>query len=253
MVVALKYARAVPAMEDDDTLVNRFLDFLNNSLAAAVLAGSALVFLPLHLIPALHPISWIMGVLQVAVAALAVWLILRRYQRDQARIDHLNAELGAEREKMRTITRELGEFRPIADETSEDVQASRRIVGQLSSAEGLIPWLRVRTDLTSWAPEQLDPMEEFLHANRQLSFEDSAVHTAFMELYRAAQQLRDWFSLEGSRHGDDGWELLPADQREGGWREFTEAKARGEELADTLLTARAGFERVALERGTLPT
>ena len=44
-------------------------------------------------------------------------------------------------------------------------------------------------------------------------------------------------------------EIRPGDTREGGWREYTEARSRGEGLGDRFVSARWEFKQTALELG----
>lgn len=234
--------------------MSRFLNFLTNSPAAVVLLVAALLGVVVFAVPVWHEWAWIVGLVLVLGLAVGLLLMYGQYEQLQARIDALNAELAGERENVRSVTAELSEYKPMTDDDSDDTRMAKRIVGTLPTGEGLLPWLRVTTQLTAWDQEMLSPLTTFLEENRRTSFEDAKVHPAFMDLYRAGQQLADWFTLQGSPRADSTTiDLTPGDQREGGWRAYGEARTQGESLAEEFLAARAVFVRVGLETGTLPT
>lgn len=234
--------------------VSRFLNFLTNSPAAVVLLLAAVLGLVAFAVPPWHAWAWVVGLVLVIALVVGALLIYRQYEQLQARIDALGAELAAERENVRSVTTELSEYKPLTDEEHGDTVVAKQIVSTLPTGEGLLPWLRVTTQLTAWDREMLAPLASFLEQNRRTSFEDSKVHPAFMDLYRSGQQLADWFDLQGSPRDESSTiDLTPGDQREGGWREYGQVRSEGERLADAFVTARAVFVRVGMETGTLPT
>src|SRR5699024_9784560 len=76
-------------------------------------------------------------------------------------------------------------------------------------------------------------------------------HTAFMNLYRAAEALSIWVNEETQVAADDSTtrEIRPGDAREDGWREYTQARSRGERLSDEFVSSRWEVNHTALELG----
>ena len=66
-------------------------------------------------------------------------------------------------------------------------------------------------------------------------------------------QMRDGQKRDGEQTQDTAGrlEIMPGDEREGGWREFAEARETGEQRIDAFVRARQAFERTALENDVL--
>lgn len=243
------FARRFGTLSD----VSRFLNFLTNSPSSVLLLGAAILGLVVFVVPPWHPWAWVAGLVVAALILVGVLLAFRRYQQVQSRIDTLNAELASERENVKSVTRELSEYKPMTDNENDDTKVAKKIIATLPNDHGLLPWLRVTTKLTSWDEGLLRPLATFLEGNRRTSFEDAKLHPAFMDLYRSGQQLSDWFAVQGTPREGSAVDLTPGDEREGGWREYGEARTEGETLAEALLQSRATFARIGMETGTLPT
>ncbi|RAD62577.1 hypothetical protein DN508_36290, partial [Burkholderia multivorans] len=111
--------------------------------------------------------------------------------------------------------------------------------------------LRLDATFGTLAADELAPLHTFREEFAKSSFDNPRSHTAFMNLYRAAEALSIWVNEETRTLSDDDAkrEIRPGDTREGGWREYTEARSRGESLGDRFVSARWEFKQTALELG----
>lgn len=226
--------------------VKRFGDFLVNSPAALQLGGTTVVLLVLFLIPALHPIAWIIGLLAVVVLAGVLVLWFLEWRRTQDRIDQLNARLAKAHAAIGGVS-----LSPVAeDEPSADTVRAERIRELFPTGSGLVQELRVESGFSPLPTALVAPLREFLDEFSHASFENPASHFAFMDLYRAGTALTEW--LDSQTQDTAGkLEMVPGDVREGGWRGFAEAREAGQRRIDAFLSTRQAFERTALENDVL--
>ncbi len=226
--------------------VKRFGDFLVNSPAALLLGATACVLLILFLVPPIHPSAWIIGLLGVLVVIGVLLLWFLEWTRTQDRIDDLNARLAQAHAAIGGVT-----LSPVAeDEPSADTVRAERIRELFPTGSGLIQELRIESGFSPVPAGLLDPLRTFLDEFSHTSFENPASHFAFMDLHRAGAALSAWFG-EQTQDTAGRLEIMPGDEREGGWREFAEARETGEQRIDAFVRARQAFERTALENDVL--
>ena len=228
--------------------MKRFLDFLTNSTAAVVLAVLIVVGIVLFAIPALHPFAWLIGIVLCLGAAAALLIFHGEWRRSQTQIDALRGSLATERGRMDAVG-----LTPVAEEVAQipDETRAQRILTLIPDSDGLVQSLRLDATFGTLAVDELAPLHTFREEFAKSSFDNPRSHTAFMNLYRAAEALSIWVNEETRVVADDETkrEITPGDSRKGGWREYTEARSRGESLGDTFVTARWEFKQTALELG----
>ncbi|MYM20518.1 hypothetical protein GSY69_11215 [Brevibacterium sp. 5221] len=227
--------------------MKRFADFLVNSIAASVLVVVIAASIILFLIPPLHPAAWLIGLLGSLAAAVCAVLLARQWARAQARIDRLNEELAAAWGHVEPVALTAVE----ADDGGADARRAARIGELLPQGEGLVADLRVAGGPGSLRAADLQALAAFLREFERESFDDRACHRAFMDLYRSAERLSSWVRAETDEAQAGARAMRSGDARRGGWREFGQAQAAGEEAAGRLVAARADFQRAALESGAL--
>ena len=231
--------------------VKRFTDFLVNSLPALLIAVAAVVIVAVGIVAAVifpGTAAVVIGLI-VIVAGLIVLAgtvgIGAEWARTQNRIDTLNAEIAEARRAENTIYYAA----ELPEDDQPDAPAAQKLLETFAADSPLMENLRIDRgqDLPAQGVAQLDG---FLSSSAKQSFSDAAVHSAFMSVFRAARDLREWLKAE-TAEADGILSITPGDAREGGWREFSAAAARGDVLAQDLLTARSAFERAALEADLL--
>lgn len=218
-----------------------------NSPAAVVVLGAAAVVLVCALIPPLHGIAWILAVVAalLVLAAVVAWSV--SWHSLQRRLDAAAEEAARVRDELTPVA--ISET-PQETEAEEDRRLAADVLAHLPQDAGLIRCLRVDPETRVFAADDVASLDAFLSDFDHTSFSDARVHTAFMDLFRAARAMSRWLSAE-TRESDGSRELTPGDARSDGWHEFSAAKDAGSRCADALLTARSGFERTALEREVL--
>ncbi|EKU47873.1 MULTISPECIES: hypothetical protein [Brevibacterium] len=228
--------------------MKRFLDFLTNSTAAVALAAIVVVGLVLFLIPPLHPFAWVIGIVVCLGAAAALLIFHGEWRRAQTQIDGLRQSLSTERGRLDAVG-----LTPVDEEVAQipDETRAQRILTLLPDEGGLVQSLRLDATFGTLAVDELAPLHTFREEFAKSSFDNPRSHTAFMNLYRAAEALSIWVNEETRTLSDDDAkrEIRPGDTREGGWREYTEARSRGESLGDRFVSARWEFKQTALELG----
>lgn len=228
--------------------MKRFLDFLTNSPAAVTLTILTVVGIILFAVPGLHPVAWVIGLLLCLGIIAGLLLILGEWRRAQSQIDTLRSDLSRERGRLETVG-----LTPITQEevTIPDETRAERILELLPDTDGLVQSLRVEATFGTLAVDELAPLHTFRSEFAKSSFDNPRTHTAFMTLYRSAEALSIWVNEETRVLDSDRTqrEIRPGDSREGGWREYTDARTRGERLGDDFVTARRQFNQTALELG----
>lgn len=228
--------------------VKRLGDFLLNSPPALQLAAAALVALVLFVIPPLHPYAWLIGLLLVVVCAGVLVQFQLQWVRDQRRIDDLNARLSKARGADALSGYALTTIDD--DEPGPDTVAATRITELFPTDSGLVQHVRVESGFSPLAVDHLGPLRTFLDEFSTTSFENPRTHVAFMELYRAGKRFTEWVDTE-TRSQDGVIEIVPGDERDGGWRAFSAAREAGEASTDEFVRTRQAFQRVALENDVL--
>jgi hypothetical protein len=226
--------------------VKRLGDFLLNSPAAVVLAGTGAVCLILYLIPGLHSVAWIIGLVSVAVMLGVLMLLEQQWSQEQARIDDLNARLAEARGAIGGVTLSG----PAEEEPGEDTQRAERVRDLFPTTSGLVQQIRLESGFSELDPKLLVPLRSFLEEFSHASFENQASHSAFMDFYRAGKAFAVWLDAE-TREENGLLEIVPGDERPGGWRSFSEARETGERRIEAFLRTRQTFERIALENNVL--
>ncbi|GAA4285351.1 hypothetical protein GCM10022261_28820 [Brevibacterium daeguense] len=226
--------------------VKRLGDFLLNSPAATVLAGTAAVCLVVYLIPGLHSVAWIIGLVSVAVMLGVLMLLQQQWSQEQARIDDLNARLAEARGAIGGVTLSA----PAEDEPGEDTRRAERIRELFPTTSGLVQQIRLESGFSELDPQLLVPLRTFLDEFSHTSFENQASHFAFMDFYRAGKAFAEWVDAE-AREENGLLEVVPGDERPGGWRSFSDAREIGERRIDAFLRTRQSFERIALENSVI--
>ncbi len=228
--------------------MKRFLDFLTNSPAAVTLAVLTVLGAVLFAIPGLHSFAWIIGLLLCPGVVGALLMFHGEWRRAQHQVDRLRQELSVERGRLDSVG-----LTPIDDEVAQipDEIAARKILALFPDSGGLVQSLRLDATFGTLAVDELEPLHAFRSDFKKASFDNPRSHTAFMNLYRAAEALSIWVKEETRVLPSDTTqrEIRPGDTREGGWREYTEARTRGERLGDEFLAARWEFNQTALELG----
>lgn len=228
--------------------VKRFADFLVNSMAASVFLVVLAVAFVLFLIPPLHPLAWLFGLIVTLVGAVCMVLTARQWSHDQERIDQLNADLAAAWGQVRPI--ELTD--PEAEARRPDAKSAERIAELFPQDIGLVAELRVASTPTTLNNDSFEALTAFLAEFKRGSFHDRDSHFAFMELFRSAERLAGWVSAETREVPDaPARQIVSGDSRRGGWREFGQAQSAGEEATAQFIEARAEFQRAALVAGVL--
>lgn len=228
--------------------MKRIDDFLVNTPSALVVLGAAAILLICAVIPPLHGIAWVLVIVAVVAVGFAVLRWWRTWAHLQGRIDALQsqaAEAYAEYAPV-TLSTTPQEELAVADRT-----AARTISDLFPEDEGLVRRLRIDTEMTEFPAVVLAPLTAFLTDFAHGRFDDPAAHRAFMDLYRSARSLQDWIRRETEQAAATESEeparvLVPGDRRDGGWKEFSDAKAAGEQTGDRFLAARTEFARVML-------
>ncbi|WP_141750121.1 MULTISPECIES: hypothetical protein [unclassified Brevibacterium] len=229
----------------------RFTDFLVNSLSALLIAVTGIVLVVVGIVAAvIFPgaagvvIGLIIVLTGLAILAGTVGMSLE-WARTQDRIDALNAEIAEARKVENTIYYAAA----LPEDDQPDAPAAQKLLEVFSADSPLMENLRINRgqDLPAEGAAQLD---DFLSSSAKQSFADAAVHTAFMDVFRAARDLHAWLKSE-TAEADGVRSIIPGDTREGGWREFAAAANAGDTLSQNLLGARAAFERAVLEADLL--
>lgn len=215
-----------------------------NSWAATLILAVAVLALILFLIPPLHSVAWIIGLILAVITVLGVVGLAYEWSSTQARIDRLGNELTQAYEQSNRVQLTQVENEP----QNPDAERATRIRSLFPQDTGLVQELRV-SQVASLSHESLRALETFLSQSEHESFINRDAHYAFMDLFRTGSALRDWVKKEMTPDGQDAKELVvkPGDTREGGWHEFSRAQHQGEDLASSFVTARATFERVVFE------
>lgn len=228
--------------------MKRFLDFLTNSPAAVTFAVLTVVGVIIFAIPATHPFAWIAGLVLCVGIGVALLMFHGEWRRSQKQIDDFRQALSIERGRLETVG-----LTPINDEVAQipDEIAADRILALLPDTDGLVQSLRQEATFGTLEISELEALHTFRTEFAKASFDNPRSHTAFMNLYRAAQALATWVKEETmiSPSNDTQREIRPGDTREGGWREYTEARTCGEKLGDSFISARWEFNQTALELG----
>lgn len=226
--------------------MKRFGDFLLNSPGALLLSVLGLVALVLFCVPPLHDVAWVIGIVLVAAAAGSLLLMYVQWRTSQSRIDDLYASLA----EARGTVSGWGPSTPAEFAPAQDTVHARRILELFPQGEGLVKYLRVESGFSSLRNADLDLAKTFLEEFSHSSFDNPRTHFAFMEFYRAVKAFVEFIDGESTRSSDTT-DIIPGDQRTGGWHEFAAARKRAEDYADSLVGSRASFERVALEADVL--
>lgn len=228
--------------------MKRFLDFLTNSPAAVTFAVLTVLGIVAFAIPALHPAAWIIGLVLCLAVIVALLMFHGEWRRSQRQIDALRQQLSTERGRMDTPG-----LTPIEDtiELLPDERRARRILELIPDSGGLVQSLRLDATFGTLAVDELEPLYTFCEEFKKTSFDNPRSHTAFMNLYRAAEGLSLWVKDETQVSDEDSTtrEIRPGDARNEGWREYTEARSRGERLSDEFVSSRWEFNQTALELG----
>ena len=228
--------------------MKRFLDFLTNSPAAVTFAVLTVLGIVAFVIPGLHAAAWIIGLVLCLGVIVALLMFHGEWRRGQRQIDALRQQLSVERGRMDTPG-----LTPVEDtvELLADERRARRILELLPDSGGLVQSLRLDATFGTLAVDELDPLHTFCEEFKRTSFDNPRSHTAFMNLYRAAEALSIWVNEETQVAADDSTtrEIRPGDAREDGWREYTQARSRGERLSDEFVSSRWEFNHTALELG----
>lgn len=215
-----------------------------NSWAATLILAVAVLALILFLIPPLHSVAWIIGLISAVITALGVVGLAYEWSSTQARIDRLGNELTQAYEQSNRV-----QLTQVEDEPQNpDAEYAARIRSLFPQDTGLVQELRV-SQVASLSQESLRALETFLSQSKHASFINRDAHYAFMDLFRTGSALRDWVKQEMAPSDQDTNELvvIPGDTREGGWHEFSHAQNHGENVANSFVTARSTFERVIFE------
>lgn len=225
--------------------MKRIGDFLVNTPSAVVVLAAAVILLVCALIPPLHSIAWLLLLVAVLVAVIAVLGWSRTWTHLQDRIDVLQSSTADAYETYTPVT--LTQT-PQEELAQADSTAAQTIVSLLPEDDGLLRRLRIDAEMTVFPQDAVAPLQTFLADCSATRFDDPAAHRAFMDLYRAARTLHNWIRQETeiaeAAPGDRV--LIPGDRRESGWKAFNDAKRTGERHADALLAARSEFSRVLL-------
>ncbi|WP_309135905.1 hypothetical protein [Brevibacterium oceani] len=228
--------------------MKRFLDFLTNSPAAVTIAVLTVLGIVALAIPGLQGAAWIIGLVLCLGMIAALLLFHGEWRRAQQQIDALRQQLSVERGRMDTLG-----LTPVEEavELLPDEKRARRILELLPDSGGLVQSLRLDATFGTLAVDELEPLHTFCQEFKKSSFDNPRSHTAFMNLYRAAEGLSIWVNEETAVSADDSStrEIRPGDTREDGWREYTEARSRGERLSDDFVSSRWEFNQTALELG----
>lgn len=216
-----------------------------NSWAATLLCVAAVCALILFLIPPLHPFAWLIGVGLIAVIAVCTLGLASSWVSTQNRLDRLSAELTTSYETARPVT-----LTEPDEPANPDAELASTIRTLFPHDSGLIQELRINHAGTL-TPKVRETLTQFLTDCEHASLINRDAHFAFMDLYRAGQELNTWIDAnmvpDSTEPTTDQLVIKPGDQREGGWHAFSRAQSTGENAAATFVTTRATFERVVLE------
>src|SRR5690625_4487487 len=115
------------------------------------------------------------------------------WRRGQRQIDALRQQLSVERGRMDTPG-----LTPVEDsvELLADERRARRVLELLPDSGGLVQSLRLDATFGTLAVDELDPLHTFCEEFKKTSFDNPRSHTAFMNLYRAAEALSIWVNEE---------------------------------------------------------
>ncbi|GAA1866679.1 hypothetical protein [Brevibacterium marinum] len=226
------------------------MDFLTNSPAAVTFAVLSVLGIVLFLVPGLHAFAWIIGLILSLGVIAALLMFHGEWRRAQIQIDSLRQLLSTERGRLDTMG-----LTPVDEEEEvtqlPDEERAQRILSLLPDSSGLVQSLRLDATFGTLDVDELDPLHTFRDEFAKSSFDNPRSHTAFMNLYRSAEALSIWVNEETRPLAADTTkrEISPGDSRKGGWREYTEARGRGENLGDRFVSARWDFKQAALELG----
>ncbi|WGW13889.1 hypothetical protein LWF01_09175 [Saxibacter everestensis] len=248
------------------TSVRNYIEYVKTSTLARLIAVYAVLALLFLLVPPLRnllvSLPWL-GPVLVLVGALTAMYLAERGKTELDAVttdrDRISGSLTEAQGERRRLAEELAGFRPIVDETSADTTSANAIMSLFPNNTGFVQWLRITPTLTSWYASDISALSEFVRSHQDTEFENTAVHTAFLNFRNAAVALNDWFRAEGvetddvltARDGDRHFTLREASAREAGWGGFSAARAESEQLADIFRNEFLAFERVGLEQGTL--
>ncbi|WP_366933908.1 hypothetical protein [Brevibacterium renqingii] len=228
--------------------MKRFLDFLTNSPAAVTTAVLTALGIVAFAVPGLHAAAWIIGLVLCLGVIVALLMFHGEWRRAQRQIDALRQQLSVELGRMDTPG-----LTPVEEsvELLPDERRARRILELLPDSGGLVQSLRLDATFGTLAISELEPLHTFCDEFKKTSFDNPRSHTAFMNLYRSAEALSLWVNEETQVAPADSTtrEIRPGDTREDGWREYTEARGRGERLSDEFVSSRWEFNQTALELG----
>lgn len=228
--------------------MKRFLDFLTNSPAAVTFAVLGVLGIIVFAVPGLHPFAWIIGLILCIGVIVALLMFHGEWRRAQRQIDSLRQLLSTERGRLDTLG-----LTPVDEEVTAlpDEERAQRILSLLPDSAGLVQSLRLDATYGTLDVNELEPLHTFRQEFAKSSFDNPRSHTAFMDLYRAAEALSIWVNEETRPLADDESkrEIRPGDSRKDGWREYTQARSRGENLGARFVSSRWEFKQTALELG----
>jgi hypothetical protein len=226
--------------------VKTLLDYLVNSPTAAVSGVLGIAGVVVALIPGLHSWAWLFLLVLALLLLAGLFALAGEWRRTQAKIDDLHTELATARAQIGGLTAVSS---PEDDEQTDQAPA-REILGLLPTSGGIIEHLRIQSGPSGFTTAELAPVRTLVDDYTKTAFSTHALHAAFMELYRCSAALLAWIDKQ-TKSTEDGLELIPGDQRDGGWREFAQVRTRGADLAGDFLAARQAFETAALEAEVL--
>lgn len=215
-----------------------------NSWAATLICAATVIAFVLFLIPPLHSVAWIIGLVLVVVVGVGIVGIASKWASTQDRIDRLGQKLTRAYEQSSPV-----QLSPIADDTpNPDSEFVATIRTMFPQDTGLVQELRI-AQVGSISRDSLATLEKFLTESEHASLLNRDAHYAFMELFRTGSKLHAWVEAEMVPSDDDDQHLVvkPGDTREGGWHEFGHAQSAGEKAASNFVKARSTFERVVFE------
>ena len=162
-----------------------------NSWAATLILAVAVVAFVLFLIPPLHSVAWVIGLILVVITALGVVGLAYEWSATQARIDRLGDELTQAYEQSNRVQLSQVEEEP----QNPDAESASRIRSLFPQDTGLVQELRV-SQVASLSAEALRALDTFLSESEHASFINRDAHYAFMDLFRPGSALRDWVKQE---------------------------------------------------------
>lgn len=214
-----------------------------NSWPAVVSLGAAVAAILLFVIPPVHGAAWVIGIVLALIVIASLFGFAQQWAAAQDRIDSLN-------EKIARVYQDAAAVRVSQDSepAHPDTESAERIRELFPQDSGLIQELRISIS-EPFTPAALAPLDTFLSEFEHSSFTDSSAHSAFMNLFRSAQAVSDWFAQETSADAHGSRTITQAAERTGGWHEFSTAQARGEKLGNEFVATRFAFDRVVRETG----